>query len=311
MGKYAKRFLTLVLSVMLVGTSLISASAFADTVTIDSKNIKLLYLDEKENADYVAVSGTLKSNDAVVSNQEIGIEKKDYDAWVANNEEEDEKISDITTKLNKKSEEVDAKQELVDSLDKTSEEYFTAKDELDKLIDEEKTLNNQYQSIVSEYGEKARAIIPDFDDDKWNKLTLKESTATENKYSAEPSFQYAYYVTWVKVTVNGEDYYNYSVNCLKEEVQVYVCKLVDGKYYDKDGKEVTEAEYNKSCNPICKVVDGKYYDNNGKEVTKDAYTKACGNPKTGINMYYTYGAVIVIAACGLYIATRKVKKLSK
>ena len=198
----------------------------------------------------------------------------------------------------------------VDSLEVGTEEYSTALENYNTILDEYSSLESAFSAKIDEFDSKEKEIIPSFTDN-WNKLTLKESTDTENRYAAEPSVEYPYYVTWVKVTVNGNDYYNYSVNCIKQQEEVYVCKILDGKYYDKNGKVVSEEEYNKSCNPSCKVVDGKYYDNNGKEVSKDAYTKACGNPKTGNNMYYAYGAVIVVAACGLYMATRKVKKFSK
>lgn len=310
MRKSVKGFLTLVLSVMLVGSSLASVNAYTENVTINSTNIKLNYLDENVAGDYVAVSGTLKSNDAVVSNQDIAITKEVYDAYVKNLADKKAYADSKTTEMNQKSSEVQVKRQLLDSLQVGTEEYSTALENFNKAQEEYNTLETEFNSKIDEFDAKEKELIPSFTNN-WNKLTLTESTDSENRYAAKPSEEYPYYVTWVKVTVNGNDYYNYSVNCITLEVELPKCKIEDGKYYDKNGKEVTETEYNKSCNPVCKVVDGKYYDNNGKEVTKDAYTKACGNPKTGINMYYTYGAVIVIAACGLYMATRKVKKLSK
>ena len=55
-----------------------------------------------------------------------------------------------------------------------------------------------------------------------------------------------------------------------------VCKIDNGKYYGKDGSEVTEAEYKEQCEPkICKIENDKYYDNNGNEVTEEEYKKAC------------------------------------
>lgn len=310
MRKHVKGFLSLVLSIMLVGTSFASVSAYTENVTIDTQNIKLNYLDDNAPGDYVAVSGALKSNDAVVSNQDIKITKEKYDSYVNNLKAKEEYVKSETSKLNQKSDEVKTRKDLLDSLEVGTEEYSTALENYNTILEEYKSLESAFSAKIDEFDSKEKEIIPSFTDN-WNKLTLKESTDTENRYAAEPSVEYPYYVTWVKVTVNGNDYYNYSVNCIKQQEEVYVCKILDGKYYDKNGKVVSEEEYNKSCNPSCKVVDGKYYDNNGKEVSKDAYTKACGNPKTGNNMYYAYGAVIVVAACGLYMATRKVKKFSK
>lgn len=310
MRKHVKGFLSLVLSVMLVSTSFISVNAYSDSVTINRTNISLNYLDEEKPGDYIAVTGTLKNSDAVVSNQEIAIDYDTFKSITGLSSKYEAEVKGLLEKYNTKQDEANKKLQLVNSLEKNTEEYNTALTAYNTAKAEAEAAEKQYLDKDAEYGAEEKKLIPDFNENNWNKLSLTASTDTENRYAAEPSGKYPYYVTWVKVTVNGTDYYNYSVNCIVEEV-INVCRVVDGKYYDKNGKEVTEAEYNKSCNPVCKVSNGKYYDNNGKEVSKDAYTKACGNPKTGINMYYTYGAVIVIAACGLYMATRKVKKLSK
>ena len=59
------------------------------------------------------------------------------------------------------------------------------------------------------------------------------------------------------------------------------CEIKDGKYYDKTGNEVTKDEYQKQCetpNPTCEIKDGKYYDKTGNEVTKDEYQKQCETP---------------------------------
>lgn len=65
----------------------------------------------------------------------------------------------------------------------------------------------------------------------------------------------------------------------------YICKVVNGKYYDKNGNVVSEADYKKSCEPtsttyICKVVDGKYYGKDGKVVTSKVYKQECEAPIT-------------------------------
>ncbi len=62
----------------------------------------------------------------------------------------------------------------------------------------------------------------------------------------------------------------------------YICKLVNGKYYDKNGNAVTKEEYDKSCGNTdpeptysCQIIDGKYYDKAGNIVSKEAYEASC------------------------------------
>ena len=69
----------------------------------------------------------------------------------------------------------------------------------------------------------------------------------------------------------------YENSCIKKVVKYY-CKVVNGKYYDNNGRIVSKAEYEDACSPkkyYCKIVNGKYYDNNGNKVSKSAYEKAC------------------------------------
>ena len=63
----------------------------------------------------------------------------------------------------------------------------------------------------------------------------------------------------------------------------YSCRIVDGKYYDKNGKVVNREEYNNVCtssnNYSCRIVNGKYYDKNGNVVSETAYKNSCGETK--------------------------------
>lgn len=63
-------------------------------------------------------------------------------------------------------------------------------------------------------------------------------------------------------------------------------------------------------NPTCEIVDGKYYDDNGVEVTKEEYEEIClnpENPQTG--SFLPYAVIIggVVVAAGLYMFTKKNK----
>lgn len=72
-------------------------------------------------------------------------------------------------------------------------------------------------------------------------------------------------------------------------VEKKVCKVEDGKYYGLEGNEVTEDVYKKECeqtNPTCKVEDGKYFDKDGNEVTEEEYNKSCLICKVEDGKYY-------------------------
>ncbi|MBR1679626.1 MAG: hypothetical protein IJ704_03185 [Bacilli bacterium] len=64
-----------------------------------------------------------------------------------------------------------------------------------------------------------------------------------------------------------------------------------------------------STTPKCKVVDGKYYNNNGVEVTKAEYDKACttSNPETGAFLPVAVIGVGVLLVIGLFFATKNNK----
>ncbi len=66
--------------------------------------------------------------------------------------------------------------------------------------------------------------------------------------------------------------------------------------------------------PKCEVVDGKYYDTNGNQVSKEAYDAACTtaeNPQTGSFLPYTIIIAGVAIAGGLYLVTKKNNKIYK
>lgn len=292
-------FCALAFALILTGVS----NVFAYTKNITpSVNINIKYLEDKESsnyAPYIALTGSLKNNGAEVSRQEIAISKADFDKIISIQDEMNKYVDEQASKIDAKVAEQEA------------ETDDTKKAE---LLEELETLRNEQRTKVDEYTSQQKALVPDFDDTKWQKLTLSKSTDTENQYNASVYYNYAYFITWVKVTIDGTDYYNYSVNCsASEEVVVYYCKVVDGKYYDKDGKIVSEKEYKDSCDgkKICVIENGKYYDREGKEVSKSEYEKLCPNPQTGRNVYYTYGIITAGAAFILYMLTRKVKKFSK
>lgn len=247
-----------------------SAKAYDQDVTIDRNNIDFAYLQDV-STQYVALKGTLKNSDAKVYLQEIQVTKEVYD------------------KIQKNSKE---RGEYIDSHDPQTEEEI-----------------EEFNRKVAEYDAIEKGLIPNFVDANWKQLELTDTTSEENRYAANVSGQNAYFVSWVKVTIGSTSYYGFYANCLEEVPEV--CTIVDGKYYGKDGTEVSKEKYADECEKkVCRIVDGKYYDNNGNEVSKDDYYKACPNPKTGRNVYYTYGILTIAGAFILYMFIRKIKKFS-
>ena len=107
-----------------------------------------------------------------------------------------------------------------------------------------------------------------------------------NKYWCNENKVIEYYFNKSGENVKKSEY---EEDCLK-----HVCSIVNGHYYDKDGKKVeTEAEFNASCKPIvveekhkCEIVDNKYYDKDGNVVTEEEYNKQCKSCTIIDDKYY-------------------------
>ena len=64
------------------------------------------------------------------------------------------------------------------------------------------------------------------------------------------------------------------------------CMMVGNKYYDKNGKQVSEVDYLKSCQaPKCMIVNGYYFGKDGNSVTKSKFEKECGSTPTPTPTY--------------------------
>lgn len=111
------------------------------------------------------------------------------------------------------------------------------------------------------------------------------------------------YVGKTKVFDNKED--------MLKECEVPSCKVVDDKYYDKDGKEITQEEYNKQCK--CRIEEtenGKvYYNDKNEVITADEYTNQCQTSvPTGAQVpYIAIIGGIVGAALIFFIVKNKSK----
>ena len=88
-------------------------------------------------------------------------------------------------------------------------------------------------------------------------------------------------------------------------VQLVPCYDEDGKYGCGNSVNVTEEH-------ICKVVDGKYYGKDGSEVTADVYAEQCvSNPQTGSFVPYVVIIAGIALAVGVFTISRKNTKLYK
>ena len=77
----------------------------------------------------------------------------------------------------------------------------------------------------------------------------------------------------------GGEYFDINgnkVSSKEEMIASCACRIDNGKYYDNEGEETTEENYNKVCNPVCVCRDGQCYDDDGEPVTPEEYEKSCG-----------------------------------
>ncbi len=75
----------------------------------------------------------------------------------------------------------------------------------------------------------------------------------------------------------------FNESCNSQPEQKYYCKVVNNKFYDKNGNVVSEKAFNESCNSqpeekyYCKVVNNKFYDKNGNVVSEKAFNESCNS----------------------------------
>ena len=349
MKKLLKRISTIILAIsILLSNSLVKA--YDQSITI-SKNIVI----DANNSDYVSLINELKNDNSVVYQQNVAITYEQFNELTtkknSNNKYLEEQYAIIQKKaaeLGKLQAELEVLQAAAEKAGATDAEkaaFETAKINFQAKAKEATEFSTNVEKQVLNNKNAFEQMVPGFDNTKWTKLSLSEKTANENKYKFIDT-EDSYFVIWIKVTLNGQDYYKYDIYCEKEIDNPRYCEIVDGKYYNKQGKEVTKAEYEADClekkyfeisngkyynkqgkevtkaeyeadcleKKICKIENGKYYDNNGKEVTKAEYDKACttpDNPKTGLNNNILYGVLITLVAASSYVVVRKARKFSR
>ena len=90
------------------------------------------------------------------------------------------------------------------------------------------------------------------------------------------------------------------------------CKIVDDKYFDKDGKEITKDEYKKQC--MCRIEetkDGKvYYNDKNEEISQAEYENQCATPvPTGANVPYILIIGGLLGASAIFFTVKNKSKL--
>lgn len=327
MKKLLKKISLFSISIMLL-LSGFNVKAYDQDITISNNIImgEKLYSNVQ---NYVTLNGSLKNDSAVVNQQYVSITKEQFDAIVAKSDANNKYVNEQYKIIEEKSNALKKEALNLQSLKEVAEKEGATQEEIDAYNTALATYNTNYNALtiysndvdaqIENNNNEYKKLIPSYNDNNWKKLALIETTDSSNKYGVDFLKNTSYSVSWVKVTLGGNDYYQYMLYCDESiEVKKYYCEIVDGKYYDSEGKEVTEEEYKKDCETeeinICKIVDGKYYDNDGNEVTKEAYEKACivpENPKTGLNVNYLYAVLIPLVALSSYVVIRKAKKFSR
>ena len=88
--------------------------------------------------------------------------------------------------------------------------------------------------------------------------------------------------------------------------------LSDNTHYGINGTVVDDLTYKAECETVkCMKINDKYYDNNGKVVTEDEYNKSCGtveNPKTGLTIPIILTSIITILGISGLIIIKKYNK---
>lgn len=87
----------------------------------------------------------------------------------------------------------------------------------------------------------------------------------------------------------------------------YSCEVIDGEYYDLNGKLTDFNTYDKQCNHYCEIIDDTYYGKNGNVVDEKTYDKECNKHTCEIidNEYFDINGNIVTEkeynkSCGKY-----------
>lgn len=93
----------------------------------------------------------------------------------------------------------------------------------------------------------------------------------------------------------------------KCKIDYEICADDTGKFVCKS--ETVTVEQKK---PSCKIENGKWYDKNGKEVTETEYNASCvTNPKTGNFLPYTIVGAGIVLIISVFAITRKNNKMYK
>lgn len=139
-------------------------------------------------------------------------------------------------------------------------------------------------------------------------MSIKTITAnapwTDKSNGTQLSFEASTNVSGDKFTIAT---IVFDVNNLAEKcaLQFIPCFTENGSYGCSNTIEITE-KY------VCRIVDGKYYGKNGNEVTEAVYNAECvNNPQTGNSVPYVVIIAGIVLAVSVFTISRKNTKLYK
>ena len=193
MKKLIKKISLLSFYLMLLLSGFV-AKAYYQDITITNNIImgETLYSNIQ---NYITLNGPLKNDSAVVNQQYISITKEQFDTInnkiEANNkyvQEQSkiikEKIAALKTEelnlqtLREAAEKEGATQEEIDAYNNANSTYGVNKL---RLYHYEEGVDNQIETNYNEL----KKLIPSYNDNNWKKLTLLETTDSENKYGVD------------------------------------------------------------------------------------------------------------------------------
>ena len=100
------------------------------------------------------------------------------------------------------------------------------------------------------------------------------------------------------------------------QCKTHSCEIIDDKFFDKNGNQVTEDEYNLQCKThTCEIVGNKYFDPNGNETDEATYKSQCETvievPNTGSSDNLVFTVLGIVTVTGVVLMIKKFYLLLK
>ena len=188
---------------------------------------------------------------------------------------------------------------------KKYEEFKSYQDQIDAKIEKKEGLTGSDPAIQGFEKLVADGLYWCYDDYKVGKITL-------NSFCDGPK----YFIVTADVEAvdenikdsSGYKFEHMAARVYKVTGDTCKCENKDGKYFGKDGKQITKEQYDIDCAvPKCKIENNKYYGPNGEELSKEQFVKLCpsNNPKTGSTTPYVVCSILAGSAIAVIMIIKK------